>query len=51
MMGNVAGVQMAKLLRTAGSNITFPHPCICSINAGNSPLIILDGTPYDVTST
>ena len=47
MKGKVAGVQMANSSGQPGSTSAIRIRGISSINAGNSPLIILDGTPYD----
>lgn len=47
MKGKVAGVQMANSSGQPGSNSAIRVRGISSINAGNGPLIILDGAPYD----
>lgn len=47
MKGKVAGVQMANGSGQPGSTSAIRIRGISSINAGNAPLIILDGTPYD----
>jgi len=44
--GRVAGVQMTTSTGTLGSSPSIRIRGISSINAGNSPLIILDGVPY-----
>ena len=47
LAGQVAGVQITSSNGAPGSNPTIRIRGISSINAGNSPLIIVDGTPYD----
>ena len=47
LAGQVAGVQLVSANGAPGSNPTIRIRGISSINAGNSPLIIVDGTPYD----
>ena len=47
LAGQVAGVQIVSASGAPGSNPTIRIRGISSINAGNSPLIIVDGTPYD----
>ena len=47
LAGQVAGVQLISANGAPGSNPTIRIRGISSINAGNSPLIIVDGTPYD----
>ena len=47
MKGKVAGVQMVNSSGAPGSTSTIRIRGISSINAGNAPLIILDGAPYD----
>lgn len=44
--GKVAGVQMVESSDASGSNPVIRIRGVSSINAGNSPLIILDGLPY-----
>lgn len=44
--GRVAGVQLNNVSGAPGSNPTIFIRGISSINAGNSPLIVLDGTPF-----
>ena len=47
LAGQVAGVQLVSANGAPGSNPTIRIRGISSINAGNSPLVIVDGTPYD----
>ena len=47
LAGQVAGVQLVSSNGAPGSNPTIRIRGISSINAGNSPLIVVDGTPYD----
>lgn len=47
MKGKVAGVQMVSASGAPGSTSSIRIRGISSINARNSPLIILDGAPYD----
>lgn len=48
LTGKVAGVQMYSASgQPGGSSPTIRIRGISSINAGNSPLIVLDGAPYD----
>ena len=47
LAGQVAGVQLVSANGAPGSNPTIRIRGISSINAGNSPLIVVDGTPYD----
>lgn len=47
MKGKVAGVQMVSKSGAPGSTSAIRIRGISSINAGNAPLIILDGAPYD----
>lgn len=47
LAGQVAGVQLISSNGAPGSNPTIRIRGISSINAGNSPLIIVDGAPYD----
>ncbi|MCM1163760.1 MAG: TonB-dependent receptor [Muribaculaceae bacterium] len=44
--GRVAGVQLNNVSGAPGSNPTIYIRGISSINAGNDPLIVLDGTPF-----
>ncbi|MCM1522266.1 MAG: TonB-dependent receptor [Muribaculaceae bacterium] len=44
--GRVAGVQLNNVSGAPGSNPTIFIRGISSINAGNEPLIVLDGTPF-----
>ena len=44
--GRVAGVQLNNVTGAPGSNPTIFIRGISSINAGNNPLIVLDGTPF-----
>lgn len=46
LKGKVAGVQMTSASGAPGSSPTIRIRGISSINAGNSPLIIVDGAPY-----
>ena len=47
LSGKMAGVQLFSASGQPGSSPTIRIRGISSINAGNDPLIILDGTPYD----
>ncbi len=47
LAGQVAGVQLVSANGAPGSNPTIRIRGISSINAGNSPLIVVDGVPYD----
>ncbi|MCQ2182910.1 MAG: TonB-dependent receptor [Bacteroidales bacterium] len=47
LAGQVAGVQLISANGAPGSSPSILIRGISSINAGNSPLIIVDGTPYD----
>lgn len=47
LAGQVAGVQLVSANGAPGSNPTIRIRGISSINASSSPLIIVDGTPYD----
>lgn len=47
LAGQVAGVQLVSSNGAPGSSPTIRIRGISSINAGNSPLIVVDGTPYD----
>ena len=47
LAGQVAGVQVVSSNGAPGSSPTIRIRGISSINAGNNPLIIVDGTPYD----
>ena len=47
LSGKMAGVQLFSASGQPGSSPTVRIRGISSINAGNDPLIILDGTPYD----
>lgn len=47
LQGNVAGLQAYSNSGAPDANPTFRIRGISSINAGNNPLIILDGAPYD----
>ncbi|MDE6418575.1 MAG: TonB-dependent receptor [Duncaniella sp.] len=44
--GRVAGVQINNISGAPGSNPTIYVRGVSSINAGNEPLIVLDGTPF-----
>ena len=46
LAGKVAGVQLTSSNGAPGSQATITIRGISSINAGNSPLIIVDGAPY-----
>ena len=46
LSGKVAGVQLTSSNGAPGSQSTITIRGISSINAGNSPLIIVDGAPY-----
>ena len=46
LSGKVAGVQLTSSNGAPGSQATINIRGISSINAGNSPLIIVDGAPY-----
>lgn len=47
LAGKVAGVQMTSSNGAPGSSSTIRIRGISSINAGNNPLIVVDGAPYD----
>ena len=47
LKGKAAGVQMIKASGAPGSTSTIRIRGISSINAGNDPLIVVDGSPYD----
>ena len=47
LAGQVAGVQLVSASGAPGSTPTIRIRGISSINAGNDPLIVVDGTPYD----
>lgn len=47
LAGKVAGVQLLSSNGAPGSSPTIRIRGISSINAGNSPLIVVDGMPYD----
>ena len=47
LSGKMAGVQLHTASGQPGSNPSIRIRGISSINAGNDPLIILDGAPYD----
>ena len=47
LAGQVAGVQLVSSNGAPGSSATIRVRGISSINAGNDPLIIVDGAPYD----
>ena len=47
LQGEVAGVQMINSSGSPTANPTFAIRGFSSINAGTSPLIIVDGAPYD----
>lgn len=47
LAGQVAGVQLVSSSGAPGSSATIRVRGISSINAGNDPLIIVDGTPFD----
>lgn len=47
LKGKAAGVQMYNASGAPGSTSTFRIRGISSINAGNDPLIVVDGVPYD----
>lgn len=46
LKGKVSGVQLNSASGAPGSSPTIRIRGISSINAGNSPLIVVDGTPY-----
>ncbi len=46
LKGKVSGVQLTNASGAPGSNPTIRIRGISSINAGNSPLVVVDGTPY-----
>lgn len=46
LKGKVSGVQINSTSGAPGSSTTIRIRGISSINAGNSPLIVVDGTPY-----
>ena len=47
LKGQVAGVQISAASGQPGSGSTVRVRGISSVNAGNDPLIVLDGVPYD----
>ena len=47
LRGKAAGVQITNLTGAPGSTPTIRIRGVNSISAGNSPLIVLDGSPYD----
>lgn len=47
LQGEVAGVQMTNTSGSPSANPTFAIRGFSSINAGTSPLIIVDGAPYE----
>ncbi len=47
LAGQVAGVQLVSANGAPGSSATIRVRGISSINAGNDPLIIVDGAPFD----
>ena len=47
LKGKAAGVQMTKASGAPGSTSTIRIRGISSINASNSPLIVVDGSPFD----
>lgn len=47
LAGKVSGVQLTNATGQPGSNPTIRIRGISSINAGNSPLYVVDGVPYD----
>ena len=47
LKGKAAGVQMVKASGAPGATSTIRIRGISSINAGNDPLIVVDGSPYD----
>ena len=47
LVGKMAGVQLTNSTGQPGSSPTIRVRGITSINAGNAPLIVVDGVPYD----
>lgn len=47
LKGKAAGVQMYNTSGAPGATSTFRIRGISSLNAGNDPLIVVDGAPYD----
>lgn len=47
LVGKAAGVQINTASGQPGSNPTIRIRGISSINAGNSPLVVMDGVPFD----